>query len=123
MHVIVKERPIGDSVGRMPPGLLLGVYQGYALLGGNPANNLVETRVGAEPECVQVAGETEMGGSGIGLTDGQLANRLPEGQLGKLRINLAGLLVSSQGFREPASILGLSPAAKALVPFAELGRA
>ena len=123
MHVIVKERPIGDAVGRVPGGLLLGIYQGDALFSGKPPNDLVEMRIGTEPKRVQLAGEAEMGGSGITLTEGQLANRLPESQFAILRINPAGVLVSSQGLRKPASILGLSPAAKALVPFVELSSA
>ena len=120
--MIVKEGLAGDAVGRVAGGLLLGVNQGYALGGGHPANGLVETRIGAEPERVQVAGEEEIGGSGICLTDGQLANGLPKDQLGKLRVNLAGLLVGGQGVREPAFILGLSPAAKALCPIRRVGR-
>ena len=94
-----------------------------ALFSGNPPNDQVEVRIRAEPKRVQVTGKTEMGGSGSLLTEGQLANRLPESQLGILRINPAGFLVSSQGLRKPASILGLSPAAKTLVPFIELGSA
>ena len=83
---------------------------------------MVETRIGAEPERVQVAGEKEIGGSGICLTERQLASGLPKGQLGKLRVNLAGLLVGGQGIREPAFILGLSSAAKALYPIRRVGR-
>src|SRR5208337_2544857 len=101
----------------------LGVNQGCAVGGGYPANGLVETRIGAEPESVQVASQEEIGGSGISLADGQLASGLAKDQFGILPVNLAGLLVGGQGVGEAAFVLGLLPAAKAFIPFAELGRA
>src|ERR1035441_3580466 len=120
MHVIVKKGLAGDSVGRAPGAFLLGVYQGYALVGGHPANRLVQPRIGPEPQRVQVAGKAEIGGSSIGLTERQFANGPTKRQLGKLRVNLAGLLVGAQGLSEPARILDLSAAPKALIPFVEL---
>ena len=78
MHVIVKKGLSGDSVGRVSGAFLLGVNQGYALDGGNPANGLVDLRIGAETERIQVMGKKEIGDGGICLTKRQLANRLPE---------------------------------------------
>jgi hypothetical protein len=54
------------------------------------------------------------------LTERQLANGSPKSQLGKLRVNLAGLSVGGQGISELARILGLSSAPKAFIPFVEL---
>jgi hypothetical protein len=120
MHVIAKKNLTRDSVSRVPDAFLLGVYQGYALGGSNPVNRLVDTRIGAEPERVQVSGEEEIRGSGVCLTERQLANGPTKRQLGKLRVNLAGLFVGHQGSCELARILGISSAPKAFIPFVEL---
>src|ERR1039458_7551297 len=100
MHVIIKQGLTGNSLIRAPGAFLLRVYQGYALGGGHPANRLVEMRIGAEPERIQVAGEKEIRGSGIRLAERQFANGLPKSQLGKFRVNLAGLSVGGLGLNE-----------------------
>ena len=123
MHVIVKERRTRDTISRAPDAFLLRVYQGYALGGGHPANRLVERRIGAEPERIQVAGEEEIRGSGIRLIERQLANGPPKSQLGKFRVNLARLSIGGQGLSELTCVLGLSSAPKAFIPFLELPNA
>jgi hypothetical protein len=120
VHVIIKQGLTGDSLSRTPGAFLLRVYQHYALGSGHPANRLVEMRIGAEPERVQVAGEEEIGGSSICLTERQLANGLPKSQLGEFRVNLAGLSVGGLGLSELTRILGASSMLKAFMPFLDL---